>query len=336
MPLVNPFDVFSVTEITESINLMPNMYGRLGELNLFPVRGSPVSSVAVEERNGTLNLLSSVTPGGPATVGKENKRKVRTFNIPRIPHEEHVDPDDVRNVRAWGDQAPAMLAQLLDQRLAACKAKHDITLEWLRMGALKGTIVDGDGSTTLFNLYTEFGIVQKTVDFVLGTSTTKVSDKCREVVRHIEDNLLGDVSTGVRALVSPEFYDKLITHAKVEAAYANWAAAESRIGGDLRSGFTFGGITFEEYRGQATNAAGSTSRFIAANDGHAFPVGTLQTFATVVGPADFNETVGKLGQVYYGKVIPARADRGWDVITQSNPLPLCMRPGVLVRIYSSN
>src|SRR4029453_5013120 len=41
------------------------------------------------------------------------------------------------------------------------------------------------------------------------------------------------------------------------------------MGGDLRKGFTFGGVTFEEYRGQATDAAGNTARFIAAGEGHA-------------------------------------------------------------------
>lgn len=336
MPMINPFSVFSVSEITDTINVIPNRYGRINELGLMPVRGSMATEIAIEEQNGTLALIPTEQYGGPGVVGSSGKRKVRTFAIPKLTYDEYVSPQEVQNVRAYGGQAGLdNMARLLNDRLETARAKHDITLEHLRMGALKGQILDADGST-LYDLYTEFAITAKEVDFVLGTSTTKVANKCREVVRHIEDNLLGEMSTGVHALVSEEFYDKLITHANVEKAYANWAAAQERIGGDLRKGFTFGGITFEEYRGKATDPSGSTRRFIAADSGHAFPLGTQQTFRTYAGPADFNETVNRLGQLYYAKTMPAKFDRGYDVHTQSNPLPLCLRPGVLVRVYSSN
>ena len=64
--------------------------------------------------------------------------------------------------------------------------KHAITLEHLRMGALKGVILDADGST-LVNLYDEFEIQPKEVSCALGTATTDVKKKCLEVLRHIED-----------------------------------------------------------------------------------------------------------------------------------------------------
>jgi len=104
----------------------------------------------------------------------------------------------------------------------------------------------------------------------------------------------------------------------------------------MRGGFPFGGITFEEYRGQATDAAGTVRRFIAANEGHAFPLGTSDTFATYVAPADFNETANTLGRPLYAKQEPRKFDRGTDLHTQSNPLPMTHRPGVLVKVFSSN
>jgi hypothetical protein len=36
----------------------------------------------------------------------------------------------------------------------------------------------------------------------------------------------------------------------------------------MRSGFTFCGITFEEYRGKATDPEGNVSRFIERDTGH--------------------------------------------------------------------
>ena len=49
-------------------------------------------------------------------------------------------------------------------------------------------------------------------------------------------------------------------------------------------------------------------------------------------PADFNEAVGTVGQEYYAKQEPRKFGRGVDIHTQSNPLPLCMRPEVLVEL----
>ncbi len=66
--------------------------------------------------------------------------------------------------------------------------KHAITLEHLRMGALKGIILDADGSE-LLNLYNEFEITPKVVNFALGTATTDVKRKCLEVLRHIVVNI---------------------------------------------------------------------------------------------------------------------------------------------------
>jgi phage terminase large subunit GpA-like protein len=65
--------------------------------------------------------------------------------------------------------------------------KHAITLEHLRMGALKGVILDADGSM-LLNLYEAFEITPKVVSFALATATTDVKKKCLDVKRYIEDS----------------------------------------------------------------------------------------------------------------------------------------------------
>ncbi len=72
--------------------------------------------------------------------------------------------------------------------------------------------------------------------------------------------------------------------------------------------------------------------FIAEDEGHCFPMGTLNTFRTYFAPADFNETVNTLGREIYAKQESRKFERGTDLHTQSNPLPLCLRPAVLVKI----
>lgn len=327
---------FNVASLTKSINILPNNYGRIVKSGMFPIKGVPTRLIMIEEYQGILTLLPTLPVGSPGTTGKSGKRKVRTFAIPHIPHDDVVSASDVAGVREFGstDQMQSVV-NVVNDKLQSMKNKHMITLEHLSMGALKGIILDADAST-LYNLYTEFEITQKSVDFVLGTDATKVANKCREVVRHIEENLKGEVMSSVRALVSQEFYDKLITHPKVEAAYAGWAAAQDRIGGDLRKGFFFGGITFEEYVGSAPDKDGNTRRFIAAGEGHTYPEGTTETFATHCAPADFIEAVNTIGQHIYAKTEMKKFARGIEIHTQSNPLPLCHRPGVLVKLTTSN
>lgn len=323
---------FSMANLTASINILPNMYGRVGDMGLFAIKPITTRSVIIEEKHGKLNLLQSKPLGSPGTVDDHGQRKVRSFVVPHIPHDDIVLPGDVAGIRAFGSETELeTVASIVNDRLQTMKNKHDITHEWHRMGALKGLILDADGST-IYDLYSEFGIAKKTVNFALGTATTDVKAKCLEVKRHIQKNLMGEMMKSVRVLVSEEFFDALTSHANVEKAFANWQEAQNRLGGDMRTGFDFGGLIFEEYAGEATDSAGTLRRFIAAGYGHAFPEGTGATFHQYAAPADFNETVNTLGQVYYAKQEPRDMGRGTNIHTQSNPLALCLRPGVLVEL----
>ena len=334
--MINPFDTdaFNMTSLTASINLLPNTYGKLEAMNLFPQKSVRTRNIAVEEQNGVLNLLPTQMPGGTSTFEGRTKRKMRSFTIPHIPHDDVILPEEIQGIRAFGTENELeAMANVVTDHLQSMRNKHAITLEHLRMGALKGNILDADGST-LYNLFDEFEITPKTVNFALGAASIDVKKKCLEVLRYIEDNLRGEFMTGVHCLVSPEFFDALTSHSKVKEAYERWEEGAA-LRNDMRSGFTFGGITFEEYRGQAADPDGNTRRFIASGEGHCFPTGTAESFVTYFAPADFNETVNTLGLPLYAKQCPRKFDRGTELHTQSNPLPLCLRPGVLVKLTAA-
>jgi hypothetical protein len=329
----HPFDnpAFNMAALTAAINIIPNRYGLLGEIGLFAPKPVRTRSVLVEEYAGRLTLLPTRPVGSPGTVAQAGKRRVRSFIIPHIPHDDVILPDEVQGLRAFGSETEMeALSSVMARHLADLRNKHAITLEHLRMGAIKGQILDADGSV-LVDLFAEYGITQQTLAFDLANANANIKKKCYDLLRAVEDNLLGEVSTGVMVLCSPEFFDALTTHPKVEAAYARWQEGQVLID-DMRAGFTFAGITFREYRGQVTAPDGTTRRFIAAGEAHAFPLGTMDTFATYFAPADFNETVNTLGQELYAKQEPREFDRGVNLHSQSNPLPMCHRPGVLVKL----
>ena len=60
----NPFDTggYSLAEMTQAINILPNLYTRLGQLGLFRFEGVSQRSVIIEQIEGVLNLLPSQSP----------------------------------------------------------------------------------------------------------------------------------------------------------------------------------------------------------------------------------------------------------------------------------
>lgn len=333
---------FTATSLTQSINIVPNDYGRIRDLGLFSNEPIATTSVSVLYENGTLNLLPTRERGAPSSLGMPEKRNAKQFGAFHIPHDDFVRADDVQNIFArMGDDAALDAVQsVVNRKQMVMRRKHAITIEHMRMGALRGDILDSDGSS-LLNLFTSFGVTQKSVDFVLGTAGTDVKAKAREVVGYMEDNLKGEVMSGIHVLASPEWYEKFISHAKVEDIFKYYDGANNPLRQDVRRGFPFHGLTIEEYRGSAQylqeDGTYATRRFVPAGEAIAFPLGTMDVFSTYWAPADFMDSVNTFGEeIYARQAVDPEFQRWVKLHSQSNPLPLVKRPALLVKLTSSN
>jgi hypothetical protein len=333
---------FSSTSLTQAINIVPNDYGRIRELGLFAPEPIATTSVAVQYANGTLNLLPTRERGAPSSLGMPEKRGIRQFGCFHIPHDDFVRADDVQNIisRVAADQVIDSVQSLVNRKQIVMRRKHAITLEHMRMGALRGEILDSDGSS-LLNLFSAFGVTQKSIDFVFGTGTTDVGSKVDELNSYMEDNLMGEVMSGIHVLCSPEWFSKLVGHASVKDIWKYYDGTFNVLRENVRKRFEFRGVTFEEYRGSANflqeDGTYGSRRFIAAGEAIAFPLGTTDTFTTYFAPADFMDTVNSLGEeIYVRQAVDPEFQRWVKIHSQSNPLPLVKRPGLLVRLTSSN
>ncbi len=326
MPLLDIFrsDAFSTVSLTDAILKAPYKPGRLGQLGLFRERGITTTTAVIEEKDGRLELIQTTQRGAPAVATEgQGKRTARSFLVPHIAKEGRITADQVQNVRAFGSENELEGVQaLVNQELTTLRAEHEVTLEYHRMGALKGTILDADGST-LFNLFTEFGVSQQTA--TVDVSTASGADARGDVVaiaRLVEAVLGADVYTGLRAFCGPTFFDALTSGAAIKEVLKYQESAVLR--GDIRGGFSFGGVMWEEYRGGTD--------FIAADHAAVFPEGT-GIFATYFAPADFIEAVNTVGLPLYAKQAPdERFNRYVDLHTQSNPLCLCLRPRAVIDV----
>lgn len=337
--IVNPFDAggFTLAEMSAAIQMLPNPYGRVGQLGLFAPEPISQRNVTIESIEGELRLLPAVAVGAPATVGTTDKREVRSFSVPHIPHNDVVLPEEVTGIRGLGlASAEDPLVTVMTRKLARMRAKHAQTLEYMRVNALLGITKDGAGNI-LYDWHKAFDIKKPEVDFVFG-STDDMVIHCTEVARQIEGNLKGEMMTSIHALVSPEFFDRLVAHKTVKEAYTFYqgTAGTNPLRDDVRRGFRFGSILFEEYFGTVTLADGTPVRLIPPREGVAFPLGTLDTFRTYFAPANLMEAVGTYGQELYAHQLARPNGTGVDIYTQSNPLPIVKRPALTVRLFSSN
>jgi hypothetical protein len=328
---MGPFDsdIFTLQSLTAAINEVEYAPRRIGEMGLFDEEGIMTTSVVVEKSGQQLGLVPSRERGAPGTVIGADKRTGVTFTAAHLPTVATILADEVQNVRAFGseDQAQAMQA-VVNARLAKMARRLEVTTEYHRIGAIKGQVVDADGDV-LVDLYSAFGISQETVNFVLDTSTTKVQEKCLDVLEKVELGL-GDMAfDGVTVFCGSSFWRKLIGHAKVEEAYKYQQS--DRLRADGRESFTFGGCTFERYRG----GVGGTP-FVPTAKAYAVPTGTPDLFITRFAPANYAETVNTIGLPMYASTHDLPHNKGVELEAQSNPVHLCTRPQAVIELNEHN
>lgn len=339
MPMLDIFrdSAFDVVPLTDSINNLKFVPGRIGQLGLFSESGISTTSAAIEQKDGQLTLIAPTPRGAPGHTVEKVGRNLRAVVVPHFEINDSVQADEVQNVRAWGSETEVETVQgKITEQQGVHTQSMEATHEYARIGAVTGLITYADGST--FDLFDMFGVDQlPEIDFDLDNAAPVggvLRTKCTAVSRLIANELGAIPFTGIWALVGDTFFDQLVAHPEVRATYlATQNASDLRLpvangnGTALIYGsFTFGGITFENYRG----AVGTTA-FIAPTKAHFFPTGVPNLFRTYYAPADYIETVNTVGRRLYNKQYEMANGKGIHFDTQMNALDICTRPRVLVQ-----
>ena len=325
---------FSMFSMTEALNIVPKKWTRLRELGIFTEEPLMLRTFAVEQTIGVLNLIQSKPVGAPAAQNTIGHRSLRNFTIPHFPLEDSVLAQDVVGVRAFGTESELMgVQELLAEKLQTMADKHEQQREYLEWGALRGIVLEAD-TTTIVNYFTEFGITQQTFNFAFSSATTNPAIQIMALKDWLEKSLEGEIMNGVQVFCSAPFFDALITHVLVKEAYANWSSRQP-LGMDYRSKFEHNGVVFERHIGAATDAAGNIRDFVPANEAIAIATGTTNTFRTVFAPANFMETANTRALPRYAKQERLEYDRGIKIWTESNLLPICKRPKLIVKLTKS-
>jgi hypothetical protein len=329
---------FTMAGLTKTINQFDFVPNQLSRYNLFEEEGIAETVAWIEEDKQTLTLVKVAERGAPGDTFSTDKRKMRPFKIPHMPLQSSVQADEVQNLRAYAiNQTPqavlASVESVVNRKLSKARQRYEATLEYHKIGAVKGQILDADGVTVIYDLFTEFGVSQQTQAMALTTGTTNVDVKTREAIRLSQNALGNDPVQGWIAMCGDGFFDTFISHANVKQYYLQWQAAASLSGTNLAyRSFPVFGVNWENYRG----SVGGVS-YIGTDDAYLIPIGTPGLFIGRFGPSTWIDRVNQMPEFPSGFPIEVRQEmmprgQGIALDLQSNPLYLCTKPRAIIKM----
>lgn len=327
---------FQMVEMTSAVNANPYRPGFLGSLNLFTPKPIPTTAAMIELKDGTLNLIQTSPRGAPIEEGSNQKRDVYYRETVRIAKGHTLRSDEIQNVRAFGSVSELQsMMQLIADRLngpTGLIAQVEYTWEHMRLGAIQGIVTDANGDT-LVNWFTVLGQqAPSEIDFDLDNASPvsgAVRKKCNEVVRGVQRAVGGlwlPGSSYVLGLCGDAFWDDLTAHSEVRQTYLNTQEASSLRGGNAWGSFSYGGITWMNYRGSDD---GSTVA-ISTNKVKFVPVNVPGLFDVAHSPSESMPFVNTPGKALYSMIVLDDQRQMWArPEVYSYPLFICTRPKAL-------
>lgn len=318
-------ELFGVNNLTASINQQETVPGRIGELGIFEESGMTSTVAKIEHKQGKLKLVSNQPRGSVGqSLGSEN-RSIIAVNATHLPQIDSVMADEVNGVRAFGTENQFEAVQtVIDGKTARMRRNIDATIEYHRVGALQGKVLDADGATVIHDLYQIFGIKKATGKINFGSDNVK--NKSREWRRVSQNNLGMTTVPSYRALCGTEFFDEMTAADETSRAWERYNDGEM-LRNDIKDAFLFGGIYWEEY------AAMLGGNYLIPKDkAILIPEGVAELFITRFAPADYMDAVNTIGLPYYASSESMKHNKGVELESQSNPVNLCTIPNAIIEL----
>src|SRR5262245_10249599 len=336
----NPaFQVWSLSLALNQRRYVPGLVGRLG---LFTTRPLATTMTLVETRGHRLALVPERPRGSPPPPDVHDTRAVTSFAIPHFPIRTTVMADSVQNIRAFGTESQLEAVQtVVDQHEAQLGERLDLTIEYLRLGAVKGIIVtQADRETgapmTVVSLFDRFQLTpQPVIEWPIigagagGSSSfwsAQLTGLVNSLGRLMANNISGGMYQQIYGIAGSVAYDAFALHPENRAPFlATYNAPLRRDFLDTR--INFRGVTIEEYRGAVGNI-----KFVEDDEIHFFPVGVPGLFLEFYAPADYMDAVNRMALPRYSKMQPLDWDKGVEIEAQMNVLPICTAPRCLFTV----
>ena len=302
MPMQHYPTVFECTEMTAAVNKLPARPFFFKPL--FEVKGVKTTTVSLDIRKGRIVLIgdSERNTAPESLAGRGARREWKHLSCAHLAQSDTLAPEDLQDVRAFGSTEPISVAAVYNDKMQQLKDNLAATMEFHRLGAIKGVVLDADGSTVLHDIFNTFGATKKTLDIsfpqTAADDANPILTSILKAKRHVEAAMGGTPFDHIECIIGSDAYDMLTSHKLVREYFERWLSNRENFGdNDYRKrGFPYGGLTFVE---RSDVVGGQT--MVAAKKGHVYPVGP-GIFKQFHAPADWMETVNTIGLEYYARM----------------------------------
>lgn len=337
MPFVDIFDsnIFHMRSMCDYINKIPYKTTYLDDAGIFEETGTSTTTVALEEQQGTLSIIPNSARTAIGNTIAPRKRIVRSFLCSHKQINDEILADQVQGIRRFGSETEfETVPQKLSEKLEDAKNHMDLTLEYIRVGCIKGQVLDADG-TVVDDMFDVFDVAKDTDQWVIPTSSanTALSDggyvkkKCNELIRSRIRILGGTPMTGLEILCGNNFFDAVENCEEIRNTFRWRQASEFLVEGHAWRYFDYAGVRFVNFQGFL-----GAEDFINTDTAQVIPKGVKGLFKLVFAPAPYEETVNTIGIKYYAKSERLKFGMGVELQFQTNPLAVCTRPAALQQI----
>lgn len=286
------------TPLTALVERTDNALEKLG---LFEEFFGQTTTAEVERVTLGSDSIEAKERGGERNHAGDEQSQIEYFRIPFFPLDKVAKPSDVQDFREYGEaDAPASVEKRVERNIGRIRKSHDFLRRAAMYEALKGnTYASGlAGSQYIVNFATKWGVTGDVftggIDFTNAAADPAlyVEKNCRE---HIIDKAQDDSSAfEVIALCGSGFFNSMIHHPLVQAAYSQYSSGQEmlreRLGGSVVGRiFEHKGVTYIE----------DVSKQIARGDAYILPQGIADMFQLHYAPADTLEHANTVAEPLY-------------------------------------
>lgn len=335
-------------EVVNLINRVPVQYGQIMNMNLFRFKGSFTETVSIDRSDYTPGLI----PASPwccdtkVTQGS-GTREMFPITIPHTHLEDALWACDISGVRAERTGLQVDYTSVMEERakvLARMRYNFDVTLEYRMLSALKGQVMDADGTNVLLDVYKLFGTTQQTAVIPLNESGTDVLGAFRQAVRTATRGARSFMPTGWTIIAGKNFFDKLVGHDSLRDMYKRCCDVQAATINDM-AGFRFNfmpGIEVMEYWGTTARNPVTGNEVVYMGDDEAImiprvPNGFEMYELLAAPPKTLNYVNTRANNIMYAweKLMCERSEddaEGIKFMGEMNVLPIVKHPDAIIRL----
>jgi hypothetical protein len=336
------FGMANLRKVAKSVTYVPQYLGTRNIFQSKPLTGT--DKVIIYEENGEIRLIPTTERGGPEITQKRDTGKMFLLQAPRIAKMDSIRASELLGVANEALSRTLRIrtaAQLVQDRLAKLKSDKALTLEYHRFGALQGKLYDADGTTLIYDYFSEFSIAAPTpvdVDFTMPEEDLMIFFQdtfFRPIMRALKDRKTP--TTQIGALVGDAFWAQLMKHPgfrriyELEMQARSFArAANPLVQPNAWMEIDFGGVLWINYMGTDDG----TTIAVPVDEATFFPIGARDVFDVYWAPGETIADVGGQGLDEYVYIQPDVRNNmvsHIDVHVRAYPLYACIYPKALMR-----